>query len=82
MTQPNPGKLVFKLFQGDPQPTIDEANEFIDQWDLQKFPITNMQTIWNEDQTKITIFLTIAAPMGTGKPDLARVTRFPNGHGA
>jgi hypothetical protein len=83
MTTPNPGKLVFKVFQGEPQSAVEEANAFIDGWDLQRFPITNAQPIWNEDQTKLTILLTIVAAPGVGKPDIARASFVPkNGNGA
>lgn len=83
MTQPNPGKIAFKMFQGDPQPIIDEVNAFIDGWDMQRFPIANTQTSWNADQTKLTILLVITAAPGAGKPDIARAIMVPkNGNGA
>ena len=79
----NPGKLAFKVFQGEPQAVTEEANAFIDELDLHRFPITNAQTAWNEDQTKLTILLTITAAPGAGKPDIARAVYVPkNGNGA
>jgi hypothetical protein len=82
VTQPNPGKLMFKVFRGEPEAVVDEVNAFLDEHDLQKFPVTNAQTQWNSEATKLAVLLTIVAAPGSGRPPAivpARIVPRTNG---
>lgn len=83
MENPKTGKVCWKLFEGEPQKVIEEANAFVDEWDVLKFPIAQAQTTWHDEGKRLSILLTITAPAGAGKPQLVRAMPMPqNGRGA
>lgn len=82
MTQPSAGNICWKLFGGEPQKVVEEANAFVDEHDNLKFPIRR-RTHGTTTGRSSAILLTITAPSGAGKPDIVRTMPIPpNGRGA